>query len=168
VLSDLLRLIAPAAARVSVNRANVPNNDEEIAGFWVDTLSAQASEEARLLAVAFASAKGDPAVILLPNEAQAHASRLLAVAFASAKGDPAVILLPNEAQAHAFLRALSAVRLALRDLVFADITDAQLESAEDLDDESLPTEKRHALACYACFGLLQQSLISQLCPEAFD
>ena len=54
VLSDLLRLIAPAAARVSVNRANVPNNDEEIAGFWVDTLSAQASEEARLLAVAFA------------------------------------------------------------------------------------------------------------------
>ena len=140
VLSDLLRLIAPAAARVSVNRANVPNNDEEIAGFWVDTLSAQASEEARLLSVAFASAKGDPAVILLPNEAQAHA----------------------------FLRALSAVRLALRDLVFADVTDAQLESVEDIDDESLPTEKRHALACYACFGLLQQSLISQLCPEAFD
>ena len=31
VLTDLLRLIAPAAARVSVNRANVPGNDEEIA-----------------------------------------------------------------------------------------------------------------------------------------
>ncbi len=140
VLSDLLRLIAPAASRVSVNRANVPGNDEEIASFWVETLTAQASEEARLLAVAFASAKGDPAVIVLPNEAQAQA----------------------------FLRSLSAVRMALRDLVFADITDAQLESSEDIDDESLPTEKRHALACYACFGLLQQSLISQLCPEAFD
>jgi hypothetical protein len=140
VLSDLLRLIAPAASRVSVNRANVPSTDEEIAGFWVETLTAQASEEARLLAVAFASAKGDPAVIVLPNAAQAHA----------------------------FLRSLSAVRMALRDLVFADITDAQLESSEDIDDESLPTEKRHALACYACFGLLQQSLISQLCPEAFD
>jgi hypothetical protein len=140
VLSDLLRLIAPAAARVSVNRANVPGNDEEIAGFWIETLTAQASEEARLLAVAFASAKGDPAVILLPNEAQAHA----------------------------FLRALSAVRLALRDLVFADVTDAQLESVEDIDDESLPTEKRHALACYACFGQLQQSLIRQLDPEAFN
>ena len=88
--------------------------------------------------------------------------------FWGAKGDPAVIVLPNEAQAQAFLRSLSAVRMALRDLVFADITDAQLESSEDIDDESLPTEKRHALACYACFGLLQQSLISQLCPEAFD
>jgi hypothetical protein len=140
VLTDLLRLIAPAAARVSVNRANIPDNDEEIAGFWVDTLSAQAAEEARLLATAFAGAKGEPAVIILKNAGQAQA----------------------------FLRALSAVRLALRDLVFADITDAQLESGEELDDDSLPTEKRHALACYACFGLLQQSLISQLCPEAFD
>jgi len=118
----------------------VPAADEDIAGFWVETLTAQASEEARLLAVAFAGAKGDPAVIVLANEAQGQA----------------------------FLRALSAVRLALRDLVFADITDAQLEHAEDLDDESLPTEKRHALACYACFGLLQQSLIAQLYPEALD
>jgi hypothetical protein len=140
VLSDLLRLIAPAAARVTVNRARVPSADEDIAGFWVETLTAQASEEARLLAVAFASAKGDPAIIILPNEAQGQA----------------------------FLRALSAVRLALRELVFADITDAQLESAEDLDDDSLPSEKRHALACYACFGLLQQSLIAQLFPEALD
>jgi len=140
VLTDLLRLIAPAAARVSVNRANVPDNDAEIASFWTDTLAAQAGEEARLLAAAFASAKGEPAVIVLKNEGQAHA----------------------------FLRALSAVRLALRDLIFADITDAQLESGEELDDESLPTEQRHALACYACFGLLQQSLISQLAPEALD
>jgi hypothetical protein len=140
VLSDLLRLIAPAAARVTVNRADVPASDEDIAGFWIETLTAQASEEARLLAVAFASAKGDPAVIVLANEAQGQA----------------------------FLRALSAIRLALRELVFADITDAQLENAEDLDDESLPSEKRHALACYACFGLLQQSLIGQLYPEALD
>lgn len=140
VLSDLLRLIAPAAARVTVNRARVPSADEDIAGFWVETLTAQASEEARLLAVAFASAKGDPAIIVLPNEAQGQA----------------------------FLRALSAIRLALRELVFADITDAQLESAEDLDDDSLPSEKRHALACYACFGLLQQSLIAQLYPESLD
>jgi Domain of unknown function (DUF2017) len=140
VLTDLLRLIAPAAARVTVNRANIPDIDVEVAGFWAETLSAQASEEARLLAAAFTNAKGDPAVVILKNDAQAHA----------------------------FLRALSAVRLALRDLVFADITDAQLESNDELDDESLPTEKRHALACYACFGLLQQSLITQLCPEAFD
>lgn len=140
VLTDLLRLIAPAAARVSVNRAQVPSGDAELAGFWTDTLSAQAGEEARLLATAFAGAKGDPAVIHLRNEAQALA----------------------------FLRALSAVRLALRELVFADITDAQLEGAEDVDDESLPTEKRHALACYSCFGLLQQSLVLQLCPEAAE
>jgi len=140
VLTDLLRLIAPAAARVSVNRARVPEGDAEVASFWTETLTAQAAEEARLLAAAFAQAKGDPAVILLRNEAQAHA----------------------------FLRALSAVRLALRDLVFPDITDADLEAATELDDETLPTEKRHALACYACFGLLQQSLILQLDPEAFD
>jgi hypothetical protein len=140
VLTDLLRLIAPAAARVSVNRARVPEGDAEVAAFWTETLTAQAAEEARLLAAAFAQAKGDPAVIVLRNEAQAHA----------------------------FLRALSAVRLALRDLVFPDITDADLEAATELDDESLPTEKRHALACYACFGLLQQSLILQLDPEAFD
>lgn len=139
VLTDLLRLIAPAAARVSVNRANIPAADQEVAQFWTETLSGQASEEARLLANAFAGAKGDPAVIHLKNEAQAHA----------------------------FLRALSAVRLALRELVFNDITDAQLESGEDLDDDALPTEKRHALACYACFGLLQQSLIEQICPEAW-
>ena len=140
MLTDLLRLIAPAAARVSVNRARVPEGDAEVASFWTETLTAQAAEEARLLAAAFAQAKGDPAVILLRNEAQAHA----------------------------FLRALSAVRLALRDLVFPDITDADLEAATELDDETLPTEKRHALACYACFGLLQQSLILQLDPEAFD
>lgn len=140
MLTDLLRLIAPAAARVSVNRARVPEGDAEVAAFWTETLTAQAAEEARLLAAAFAQAKGDPAVIVLRNEAQAHA----------------------------FLRALSAVRLALRDLVFPDITDADLEAAAELDDESLPTEKRHALACYTCFGLLQQSLILQLDPEAFD
>ena len=140
VLTDLLRLIAPAAARVSVNRARVPDDDGEVAAFWTDTLKAQAEEEARLLAVAFAGAKGDPAVIVLRNEAQALA----------------------------FLRALSAVRMALRDLVFADIPDAELEAAAELDDETLPTEKRHALACYTCFGLLQQSLVLQLDPEAFD
>ena len=140
VLTDLLRLIAPAAARVTVNRANVPAADEEIAGFWVETLTAQTSEEARLLATAFANAKGEPAVILLKNDGQAFA----------------------------FLRALSAVRIALRELVFADVPDAALESSELLDDESLPTEKRHALACYSCFGLLQQSLIQQLDPEAYD
>jgi hypothetical protein len=140
VLTDLLRLIAPAAARVSVNRARVPEADFEVAAFWTETLKAQAEEEARLLAVAFASAKGDPAVIVLRNEAQALA----------------------------FLRALSAVRMALRDLVFADIPDAEIEAAAELDDETLPTEKRHALACYTCFGLLQQSLVLQLDPEAFD
>lgn len=140
VLTDLLRLIAPAAARVSVNRARVPDADGEVAAFWTDTLKAQAEEEARLLAVAFAGAKGDPAVIVLRNEAQALA----------------------------FLRALSAVRMALRDLVFADIPDTELEAAADLEDETLPTEKRHALACYNCFGLLQQSLVLQLEPEAFD
>ena len=141
VLTDLLKLIAPAAARVSVNRAQIPDNDLEIAGFWTENLSAHATEEARLLAHAFAQAKGDPAIIILRDEAQACA----------------------------FLRALSAVRFALRDLVFADISDDQLEDPSDLDDdESLPTEKRHALACYACFGQLQQSLIRQLDPEAFN
>jgi hypothetical protein len=123
-----------------VNRAKIPGNDAEIASFWTETLSAQAAEEARLLATAFANAKGEPAVILLKNDGQAFA----------------------------FLRALSAVRIALRELVFADVPDAALESSELLDDESLPTEKRHALACYSCFGLLQQSLIQQLDPEAFD
>ncbi|PAW85335.1 MAG: hypothetical protein B9S29_02150 [Opitutia bacterium Tous-C2FEB] len=140
VLTDLLRLIAPAAARVSVNRAKIPDGDAEVAAFWTETLSSQAAEEARLLATAFANAKGEPAVILLKNDGQAFA----------------------------FLRALSAVRIALRELVFADIPDSALESSELLDDESLPTEKRHALACYSCFGLLQQSLIQQLDPEAFD
>jgi hypothetical protein len=140
VLTDLLRLIAPAAARVSVNRANIPDADPEVAAFWTETLNAQAAEEARLLATAFAQAKGEPAVILLKNDAQALA----------------------------FLRALSAVRIALRELVFNDIPDAQLEGAATLDDESLPSEKRHALACYSCFGLLQQSLIQQLEPEAFE
>ena len=37
VLTDLLRLIAPAAARVSVSRACVPA-DEGIAGFWVEKI----------------------------------------------------------------------------------------------------------------------------------
>lgn len=140
VLTDLLRLIAPAAARVSVNRAGIPKEDPAVATFWADTLSAQAAEEARLLAAAFAQAKGEPAVILLKNDGQAFA----------------------------FLRALSSVRIALRELVFAEIPDAQLEGIEAFDDEDLPSEKRHALACYSCFGLLQQSLIQQLDPEAFD
>ncbi|MEY4034634.1 MAG: hypothetical protein RL492_1828 [Verrucomicrobiota bacterium] len=104
VLTDLLRLIAPAAARVSVNRAKIPDGDAEVASFWTDTLSSQAAEEARLLATAFANAKGEPAVIVLKNDGQAFA----------------------------FLRALSAVRIALRELVFADIPDAALEGAEML------------------------------------
>jgi len=62
VLTDLLRLIAPAAARVTVNRANVPAADEEIAGFWVETLTAQASEEARLLSVRPSNATPWPAM----------------------------------------------------------------------------------------------------------
>jgi hypothetical protein len=140
VLSDLLRLIAPTAARVSVNRARIPDSDQDLSSYWTETLSTQATEEARLLAKAFAGAKGDPAIIIL-----------------SSKGD-----------AFAFLRALSAVRLALRDLVFPEISDEQLENSENLDDEALPSEKRHAIACYACFGLLQQSLILQIEPEAFD
>ncbi|MBM3825146.1 MAG: hypothetical protein FJ410_00245 [Verrucomicrobia bacterium] len=140
VLSDLLRLIAPAAARVAVRRARIPADDEDVTGYWTGALEAHASEEARLLASAFATAKGDPAVILLRNEAQALG----------------------------FLRAISSVRLALRELVFNDIPDSRLEASEDLDDESLPAEKRHALACYACFGLLQQSLVAQLSPESMD
>ncbi len=140
VLSDLLRLIAPAAARVAVGRAHVPDEDEELAGHWTGALESHAAEEARLLATAFATAKSDPAVILLRNEAQALG----------------------------FLRAISSVRMALRELVFADIPDSRLETTEDLDDESLPSEKRHAIACYACFGLLQQSLVAQLSPESLD
>lgn len=140
VLTDLLRLIAPASARVSVNRSQVPNSDAEIAGFWTDSLSEQATEEARLLATAFAGAKGDPAIIILRDEAHSLA----------------------------FLRALSAVRFALRDLVFEEIPDSELDDAEEVDDEDLPSEKRHALACYSCFGLLQQSLIQQIDAEAFD
>ena len=140
VLSDLLRLIAPAAARVAVRRAQIPEDDADVTGYWTGALEAHAAEEARLLASAFATAKGDPAVILLRNEAHALG----------------------------FLRAISSVRLALRELVFDDIPDSRLEASEDLDDESLPAEKRHALACYACFGLLQQSLVSQLSPESMD
>jgi len=140
VLSDLLRLIAPTSARVSVNRAQIPDSDTDLSSYWTETLSAQATEEARLLAKAFAQAKGDPAIIILNSTEEALS----------------------------FLRALSAVRLALRDLVFPEITDAQLENSENIDDVSLPSEKRHAIACYSCFGLLQQSLILQIEPEAFD
>lgn len=140
VLSDLLRLIAPASARVSVNRAKIPDLDSEIASYWTEVLAAQAGEEARLLATAFATAKGDPAMIVLKNKAQSLA----------------------------FLRALSAVRFALRELVFADIPISILEEFEDLDDESLPSEKRHAIACYTCFGLLQSSLIDQINNELFE
>ncbi|MGA0134832.1 MAG: hypothetical protein ACO3ND_10815 [Opitutales bacterium] len=140
VLSDLLRLIAPAASRVAVRRARVPDEDADVASYWTSALEEHASEEARLLASAFAGAQGDPAVIMLRSEAQALA----------------------------FLRAVSSVRLALRELVFSDIPDSRLEASEELDDESLPSEKRHAIACYACFGLLQQSLVAQLSPESLD
>ncbi len=140
VLADLLRLISPTAARVSVNRARVPEGDPDLATYWTETLTSQANEEARLLARAFAKAQGDPAIIILDDGAEALA----------------------------FLRALSAVRLALRDLVFPEISDQQLEQVDQLDDSGLPSEKRHAIACYTCFGLLQQSLILQIEPEAFD
>ena len=104
VLSDLLRLIAPTSARVSVNRAQIPDSDTDLSSYWTETLSAQATEEARLLAKAFAQAKGDPAIIILNSTEEALA----------------------------FLRALSAVRLALRDLVFPEITDAQLRTLRTL------------------------------------
>ena len=52
VLTDLLRLIAPAAARVSVNRARVPEADGEVAAFWIETLKGQAIGANELIKIA--------------------------------------------------------------------------------------------------------------------
>lgn len=136
ILSELLRLAAPAAARAAVNRAKLPEDDAELAAGWAELLGRSAMEECALLAAGISGAKGEPAVMRIPDEASAWA----------------------------VVRALSAVRLTLRESVFPDIPDSALENEQDLARlaPGIPREQRHALACYDCFGLLQLALLDQL------
>ncbi len=136
ILSELLRLAAPAAARAAVNRARLPEDDTELAAGWVELLGQGAMEECAMLAAGISGAKGEPAIMRIPNEASAWA----------------------------VVRALSAVRLTLRESVFPDIPDSALENEQDLARlaPNIPQEQRHALACYDCFGLLQLALLDQL------
>lgn len=142
VLSNLLRLAGPAAARAAVNRALIPDEDADLATSWSHALATSASEELALLSTALAQAKGDPAIITLPSEAAAWS----------------------------VVRALTSVRLTLRETVFPNVPDAALEDERILARllPSLPSEQQHALACYDCFGLLQVSLIFRLAPEEID
>lgn len=136
ILSELLRLAAPAAARAAVNRAQVPEGDASLAAGWAELLAERTNEECALLAGSISGATGDPAVVRIPDEAAAWG----------------------------IVRALSAVRLTLRESVFPDVPDAALESEDRLAEVApeLPQEQRHALACYDCFGLLQLALLDQL------
>lgn len=139
ILGNLLRLAGPAAARSAVGRARVPGDDAELADAWRRGLAEAASGELAILAGALAAAKGDPAVVILPDE-------------------PA---------GWAVTRALTSVRLTLRETVFPSIPDAALEDEAALARliPRLPAEQRHALACYDCFGLLQHALLSRLSPD---
>jgi hypothetical protein len=136
ILIELLRLAGPAASRSAVNRAKVPSDDVEFAKTWVDSLGESAAEECTLLAKSISRAKGNPAVIEIPNEETAWA----------------------------IVRALSSIRITLRESVFPDVPDSALESEQALAKlaPKIPSEQRHALACYDCFGLLQFALIDQL------
>jgi hypothetical protein len=139
VLGDLLRLAAPAAARGAVNRARLPEDDPEIRAAWRSALADSAASECAFLAGALAGAKGNPAVVVLPDDEAAWT----------------------------MLRALSAVRLTLRETVLAAVPDEALESEEGATSPAgLTSEEGHALACYDCFGLLQFALLRQLDPAA--
>lgn len=139
ILGNLLRLAGPAAARSAVGRARVPSGDEELADAWRRGLA----------------------------EAAAGELALLAGALASAKGDPVVVTLPDREAGWAVVRALTSVRLTLRETVFPAIPDAALEDEERLATllPRLPAEQRHALACYDCFGLLQHALLAKLTED---
>lgn len=139
ILGNLLRLAGPAAARSAVGRARVPGDDAELADAWRRGLA----------------------------EAAAGELSLLTSALASAKGDPAVIVLPDEAAGWAVARALTSVRLTLRETVFPSVPDEALEDESKLMRllPRLPAEQRHAMACYDCFGLLQHALLSRLHPD---
>jgi hypothetical protein len=136
ILIELLRLAGPAASRSAVNRAKVPSDDVEFTKTWVDSLGESAAEECTLLAKSISRAKGNPAVIEITNEETAWA----------------------------IVRALSSIRITLRESVFPDVPDSALESEQALAKlaPKIPSEQRHALACYDCFGLLQFALIDQL------
>lgn len=138
VLGDLLKLAAPAAARGAVNRARLPEGDPELRAAWKSSLADSAASECAFLASALAGARGDPAVVTLPDDEAGWT----------------------------MLRALSAVRLTLRETILAAVPDAALESwAEATPAAGLTPEEGHALACYDCFGLLQLALLRQLAPE---
>ena len=136
VLAELLRLAAPAAARAAVNRARVPTGDGELAEGWTELLALEATAECALLAASIEAAESDPAVMRIANENAAWG----------------------------VVRALSAVRLTLRESVFPDVPDSTLEHEVALAQltPTLPPEQRHALACYDCLGLLQMALLEQL------
>lgn len=136
ILVELLRLAAPAAARAAVNRARLPDDDTDLAAGWAELLANGAAEECALLAAGIGAAEGNPAILRIPDETAGWA----------------------------IVRALSAVRLTLRESVFPDVPDSALENEAALARlaPTIPPEQRHALACYDCFGLLQMALIDQL------
>lgn len=136
ILAELLRLPAPAAARAAVDRARVPDDDADLAAGWAALLGERAAAECAQLADGINGATGEPAVMRIADEAAGWA----------------------------LVRALSAVRLTLRESVFPDVPDSALEREAELARlaPKLPPEQRHALACYDCFGLLQLALLDQL------
>ena len=139
VLGDLLRLAAPAAVRGAVNRADLPEEDPDLRAAWQSSLAESVAAECAFLSAALAGAKGNPAVVTLPDDEAGWT----------------------------MLRALSAVRLTLRETVLAGVPDEALESGSETTPASgLTGEEGHALACYDCFGLLQFALLRQLAPEA--
>ena len=136
ILTELLKLAGPAASRAAANRATIPHEDADFTKAWTTVLSESAAEECALLADSILRAKGNPVIIEIPNEETAWA----------------------------IVRALSSIRITLRESVFPDIPDSALESEQALAKlaPKIPSEQRHALACYDCFGLLQFALIDQL------
>jgi hypothetical protein len=67
----------------------------------------------------------------------------------------------REQQAESVLRSASAIRLFLREAVFKDVTDEQLENGLLLM-KSIPEEERFYFACYMFLAGIQELLVAAL------
>lgn len=74
-------------------------------------------------------------------------------------------IIVEEADAMQLLRAASAMRLRLKELYLASVSDALLE-AGDVDFHQLEPERQQAYAAYLLLAALQEQLIAQIDPES--
>ncbi|GEM_PF-646191 len=101
----------------------------------------------------------------LEQQLREDAEQLLAYFCAEDLGKGVIRLDADEADA--VMRACSAVRLHIRELVLEGVSDASLESG-DFDVEKLSAKEQRGLQCYIFLAALQSHLVEAIDPDSAE